>query len=82
MASEIPYHFSHLQYTRGDLPQSDLFEQYTQVLRTLARQGPLLLVLDDLQWADVGTINLLFHLGRRLEGCPILTVGQGFLIKN
>jgi DNA-binding SARP family transcriptional activator/predicted ATPase len=55
--------------------QSDLFEQYTRVLQTLARQGPLLLVVDDLQWADVGSISLLFHLGRQLAGSRILIVG-------
>jgi DNA-binding SARP family transcriptional activator len=55
--------------------QSDLFEQYTRVLQTLARQAPLVLVLDDLQWADAGAINLLFHLGRHLAGSRILVVG-------
>ncbi|MBL7183248.1 MAG: AAA family ATPase [Anaerolineae bacterium] len=55
--------------------QSDLFEQYTRVLKALARQGPLLLVLDDLQWADAGSISLLFHLGRQLAGSRILIVG-------
>jgi predicted ATPase len=54
--------------------QVDLFEQYTRVLVTLARQTPLLLVLDDLQWADLGSISLLFHLGRRLAGSRILVV--------
>ncbi len=48
--------------------QSDLFEQYTKVLQALARRGPLVLVLDDLQWADLGSISLLFHLGRQLAG--------------
>ncbi len=57
------------------LEQSDLFEQYTRVLQALALQGPLLLMLDDLQWADAGSISLLFHLGRRLEGSRILIVG-------
>jgi DNA-binding SARP family transcriptional activator len=57
------------------LKQSALFEQYTQVLRALAGQRPLLLALDDLQWADRGSINLLFHLGRRIEGSRILVVG-------
>lgn len=45
-----------------DLSQSRIFEQYTDVLRALAAQQPLLLVLDDLQWADRASINLLFHL--------------------
>jgi predicted ATPase/DNA-binding SARP family transcriptional activator len=58
-----------------NLQQSALFEQYTQVLRTLACRRPLLLVLDDLQWADSGSISLLFHLGRRIAGSRILVVG-------
>jgi len=60
---------------KSNLQQSALFEQYTQVLRALANQRPLLLALDDLQWADGGSINLLFHLGRRIEGSRILVVG-------
>jgi len=55
--------------------QSDLFEQYTRVLQAIARQKPLLLVVDDLQWADQGSVSLLFHMGRRLEGSRILIVG-------
>jgi adenylate cyclase len=58
-----------------NLQQDNLFEQYTRVLRALARQVPLLLVLDDLQWADAGSISLLFHLGRRIEGSRMLIVG-------
>jgi DNA-binding SARP family transcriptional activator/predicted ATPase len=55
--------------------QSDLFDQFTRVLHILARQNPLVLILDDLQWADLGSISLLFHLGRRLVGSRILVVG-------
>ncbi len=57
------------------LQQSDLFEQYTRVLQALAQRAPLVLVLDNLQWADTGSINLLFHLGRRLEGSRLLIIG-------
>jgi predicted ATPase/DNA-binding SARP family transcriptional activator len=57
------------------LTQNDLFEQYTRVLQTLARQQPLLLILDDLQWADTGSISLLFYLGRQLDHSRILVVG-------
>ncbi|HUS80978.1 MAG TPA: AAA family ATPase, partial [Armatimonadota bacterium] len=54
--------------------QAALFEQLTDVLRALARRYPLLLLLDDLQWADAGSLSLLFHLGRRLSGSRILVV--------
>ena len=57
------------------LQQNDLFEQYARTLQTLAKHQPILLILDDLQWADKGSINLLFHLGRRIEGSCILIVG-------
>jgi adenylate cyclase len=55
--------------------QSVLFEQYTRVLIALAHRVPLVLVVDDLQWADLGSISLLFHLCRRLAGSRILLVG-------
>jgi predicted ATPase len=57
------------------LHQVDLFVQYTRVMQTLERQCPLLLIIDDLQWADTGSINLLFHLGRRLTGSRVLILG-------
>jgi len=56
-------------------PQAALFEQFTQVLRALAQNRPLLLVVDDLQWIDRGSIELLFHLGRRLTDSHILLLG-------
>ena len=50
----------------SELDQSHIFEQVTNLLLTLALTQPLILVLDDLQWADNASISLLFHLGRRL----------------
>jgi DNA-binding SARP family transcriptional activator len=54
--------------------QPDLFAQLTQVLHVLSLRFPLLLAVDDLQWADGGTLALLFHLGRRLAGSRILLI--------
>jgi ABC-type oligopeptide transport system substrate-binding subunit/DNA-binding SARP family transcriptional activator len=58
----------------ADLAQQQLFDQYTDVLRTLSAHHPLLLLLDDVQWADAASTGLLFHLGRRLEGARILVL--------
>jgi serine/threonine protein kinase/predicted ATPase len=58
------------------LQQSNLFQQYSRVLLTAAREQPLLLVLDDLQWADAGSISLLFHLGQEVKGSKILLLGS------
>ena len=63
---------------QGDLAnaqQAQLLDQYGRVLKDLGEQGPLLLVLDDLQWTDTGSANLLFQLGRELSGHPILLLG-------
>ncbi|MFQ5813233.1 MAG: AAA family ATPase [Anaerolineae bacterium] len=57
------------------LEQSHIFEQYTNVLRALAAKQPLMLALDDLQWADTSSTSLLFHLSRRIGGSRILLVG-------
>lgn len=57
------------------LQQASLFEQYTAVLAQLADTAPLLLVLDDLQWGDAGSLALLFHLSRRIADKRILILG-------
>ncbi|MCB0213500.1 MAG: AAA family ATPase, partial [Anaerolineae bacterium] len=57
------------------IKQVNLFEQFTQLMQTIACQQPLILILDDLQWADHGTLGLLFHLGRRIERSRILVIG-------
>jgi DNA-binding CsgD family transcriptional regulator len=38
----------------------------------LAGQSPLLLVVDDCHWADAPSLRFLAHLGRRLDGVPVL----------
>ena len=52
-----------------------VFEQYTRFVTSLAEEKPLLLVLDDLQWADPSSIALLFRLGRRIGQSRVLIVG-------
>jgi len=49
-----------------DLEQSRLFQHVSDVLQHVTQKQPLLLILDDIQWADTASISLLFHLGRRI----------------
>lgn len=54
--------------------QNALFEQFARILRALAGHKPLLILVDDLQWADQGSLNLLLHLGKHLNDTSILLI--------
>ncbi len=58
-----------------DIEKTNLFSQYARVLQQLSQQAPLLILLDDLQWADSASIGLLFHLGRVVGNGRILVLG-------
>jgi len=49
-----------------------LFNNVTEVLERLATLAPLMLVLEDLQWADEATLLLVEHLARRVAQMPLL----------
>ena len=55
--------------------QARIFEEYTAFVQKLSAKMPMILFLDDLQWADNASLNLLFHLGRHLENYPVLILG-------
>ena len=52
-----------------------LFDSISRFLRSLAQSRPLMLVLDDLQWADQPSLLLLEFLAGQLPGSRILVVG-------
>ncbi|MGB8650611.1 MAG: BTAD domain-containing putative transcriptional regulator, partial [Mycobacteriales bacterium] len=41
----------------------------------LAADGPLVVMVDDLQWCDSGSLRFLTYLARRLDTLPVLLVG-------
>ena len=51
-----------------------LFDAVSSLLVDAARRHPLVLVLEDLHWADPSTLNLLLHLHRVEEHAPIVTL--------
>lgn len=55
--------------------QATLFDGLACTLGAVARERPLLLLLDDLHWVDDATAALLLHLGRELTGSPLLVLG-------
>jgi DNA-binding SARP family transcriptional activator len=55
--------------------QERIFEEVAHVLQAVSREEPLLLIVDDLHWADLSSLSLLFHLGRRLADSHILILG-------
>ncbi len=61
-----------------DEPETEryrLFEAVVGLLTDLSRAAPVLLVLDDLQWADRPTLLLLRHLARATNPARLLILG-------
>lgn len=60
---------------RGDVAsQAGLFESVRALLGEMAREQPLVLILEDQHWTDQASLELLRYLVRRLRGEPILIV--------
>ena len=62
----------------SDEPETEryrLFEAVVGLLTELSRSAPVLLVLDDLQWADRPTLLLLRHLARATNPARLLILG-------
>jgi predicted ATPase/DNA-binding SARP family transcriptional activator len=71
LVPDLPRH----QTLRPDAERAALVAGLTHLVLGLARVRPLVLQLDDLQWADASTLQWLHYLARRLPGEPVLAVG-------
>jgi class 3 adenylate cyclase/tetratricopeptide (TPR) repeat protein len=61
--------------TNSDSERYLLFAGTVGLLRELARDAPIVLVLDDLQWADSGSLALLRHLVAAEPAMRVLVIG-------
>jgi tetratricopeptide (TPR) repeat protein len=52
-----------------------LFNAVARMLARISTKQPVLLILDDLHWADEGTLSLVTHLGPLVSKIPVLIVG-------
>jgi tetratricopeptide (TPR) repeat protein len=55
--------------------QNRLFEAVSQFITNIAREAPLLVVLDDLQWTDPSSLLLLHYLARGVQKTSMLLLG-------
>ena len=61
--------------TDPESAQFRMFDAYTTFIRAASSRTPLVLVLDDLHWADKPTLQLLQHLAREVSSMRVLVVG-------
>ena len=59
----------------GKEEQDRLFRAITGFVQAVAATAPVALLLDDLQWADTATLELLQHLARHTRAHRVLVVG-------
>jgi DNA-binding SARP family transcriptional activator/tetratricopeptide (TPR) repeat protein len=54
-------------YPNADISQAQLYEPLVQCMLALAKRAPLVLFIDDLQWTDSATLNLMQYAIRRWQ---------------
>ena len=78
IAPEMRLHYPQIKTSLPAVSGADqqrLFEAVVLLLVAHSLSGPLLLIIDDLHWADSGTLALLQHLSRRVRQRPIMIAG-------
>jgi DNA-binding CsgD family transcriptional regulator/tetratricopeptide (TPR) repeat protein len=80
VGTELPYQpFAQALRPIGDLPRADgqqfrVFENILGLLTDRAESAPVLLVLEDLHWADTSTLDLVVYLAQYVDDRPVLLV--------
>ena len=57
------------------LKQENMFDNVVLGLQRLSEEDPIIFFIDDLQWADQTTLNLLHYLSRNVEDMHMLILG-------
>ena len=70
-------HYDGNSYGAADprLRRSHLFENILMGLRRYSSKKPVIMVLDDLQWADPSTLSLVHYLARNMDGLSVSIIG-------
>jgi len=51
-----------------------LFNSFCDFIARIARDKPILLIIEDLHWADAATISLVLHLANRISDLPLAII--------
>ena len=60
----------------GSIDESKIVEQYVDAVRSIAEKYRLVLVVDNLQWIDASSVNLLYQLVIGLKKSPVMIIGS------
>ncbi|MBE7530214.1 MAG: AAA family ATPase [Chloroflexi bacterium] len=61
-------------HSYGEMADHDCLEAFSRLLIALGQLRPLLLILDDVQWADRASLEALVYLSHRLRQRPLLII--------
>jgi DNA-binding winged helix-turn-helix (wHTH) protein len=78
LAKAIPALRDHIDVADDTSAPADsyaLYDPWTRLLASLAQRAPIVIALDDLQWADEGTLLLLRFVAREQPAAPLVVVG-------
>ena len=76
----VPPELEHrVKYLDGEAMGRQVFRSIRRVFESLARERPVVLVFEDLHWADQSSIELIEHLFPLVETVPLLLYGVGRL---
>ncbi len=58
-----------------DAKKKETFYETTKYIKEIAEKKPLVVFLDDLQWVDEATLDILAYMNDKLDGDPVLFIG-------
>lgn len=59
----------------GRLDESQITEQFIRFVQAFTKEYRLVLVVDNLQWVDIPSVNLMYQMVIALRDCPVLFIG-------
>jgi predicted ATPase len=68
--------FQALQRTIQGTTQPRMLREFCEALEALSVDQPIILALEDLQWSDHSTLDLLSMIGRRQESAHLMLIGS------